>query len=44
MVRSYDQIKETAEKEFKIMVLRSGELLEKTNKDLVPGDIYEPDD
>lgn len=42
--RSYNQIKETAEKEFPVKVLRTGVLYTIKNVDLVPGDIYEPDE
>ena len=40
--RSYNKIKETAEKEFPIRVLRSGEFSIIKNTELVPGDVYEP--
>jgi magnesium-transporting ATPase (P-type) len=40
--RSYNQIKETAEKEFPVRVLRGGNLYDIKNIDLVPGDLYQP--
>jgi cation-transporting P-type ATPase 13A2 len=39
--RSYKQIKETAEKEFSVTVLRDGSLITIQNIDLVPGDLYQ---
>lgn len=42
--RSYNKIKETAEKMFKVKVLRNGIYEEINNIDIVPGDIYEPGD
>jgi magnesium-transporting ATPase (P-type) len=43
LYRSYQQIKETAEKHFQVTVLRDGELKTVDNVDLVCGDIYVPD-
>jgi P-type E1-E2 ATPase len=40
--RSYNKIKETAEKRFRVQVLRSGRLLELENTELVPGDLFVP--
>jgi cation-transporting P-type ATPase 13A2 len=40
--RSYNQIKETAEKEYPVTVLRNGNFYEIINTDLVPGDLYVP--
>jgi cation-transporting P-type ATPase 13A2 len=39
--RSYNQIKETAEKEFFVTVLRNGTFYSIQNIDLVPGDLYQ---
>ena len=41
---SYKKIKENAEKVFPVMVLRQGQLQQIHNIDLVPGDIYIPND
>jgi cation-transporting ATPase 13A3/4/5 len=40
--RSYNKIKETAEKLFRVKVLRNGAYEEIDNVDIVPGDLYEP--
>lgn len=40
--RSYNKIKETAEKEFLVKVLRDGIFYDIKNVDLVPGDLYQP--
>lgn len=40
--RSYNKIKETAEKRFDVKVLRDGRFTQVENTDLVPGDIYVP--
>jgi magnesium-transporting ATPase (P-type) len=40
---SYQQIKQSAEKHFKVSVLRDGELKTVDKVDLVCGDIYVPD-
>ena len=40
--RSYNKIKETAEKIFTVKVLRDGQFKEIDNVDIVPGDLYEP--
>ena len=40
--RSYNQIKETAEKEYPVTVLRDGTFYEIVNTELVRGDLYEP--
>lgn len=42
--RSYNQIKETAEKQFSVRVLRGGEFSVINNTELVPGDIYHPNE
>jgi|688.fasta_scaffold441650_2 magnesium-transporting ATPase (P-type) len=39
---SYNKIKETAEKQFKVKVLRNSRFEEINNIDMVPGDLYEP--
>ena len=41
--RNYNKIKETAEKEFSVRVLRNGSFYNIKNIDLVPGDIYQPE-
>lgn len=40
LYRSYNKIKETAEKMFKVKVLRNGVYEEISNIEIVPGDIY----
>jgi cation-transporting ATPase 13A3/4/5 len=40
--RSYNKIKETAEKQFKVKVFRNSRFEEINNIDMVPGDLYEP--
>ena len=40
--RSYNKIKETAEKEFPVRVLRNGTFYNINNVDLVPGDLFVP--
>lgn len=40
--RSYNKIKETAEKEYPVRVLRNGTFYNIKNIDLVPGDLYVP--
>ena len=42
LYRSYQQIKETAEKEFEVTVLRNGRMQTIHNVDLVCGDLYVP--
>lgn len=42
LVRSYGKIKETAEKEFEVTVLRNKKLQTIMNVDLVCGDLYVP--
>jgi magnesium-transporting ATPase (P-type) len=41
---SYKKIKETAEKIFKVKVLRNGQYIHIDNVDIVPGDLYEPNE
>jgi magnesium-transporting ATPase (P-type) len=42
LYRSYQQIKETAEKHFPVTVLRNGTFTTVENVDLVCGDVYVP--
>ncbi len=42
--RSYNKIKQTAEKLFKVKVFRNGIYQQIDNIDIVPGDLYEPSD
>jgi cation-transporting P-type ATPase 13A2 len=42
LLRSYRKIKETAEKLFKVQVLRDGAFIEIDNVEMVPGDVYIP--
>lgn len=42
LVRSYNKIKQTAEKQFPVKVLRSKAFMSIQNIDLVPGDLYVP--